>query len=276
MEYAYQKTKNFERLSFLYLITGNLEKLEKMLKIAEMRNDIMGRFHNALYLGDVQERVRILEESNHLPLAFATAKVHGLTEAADDLEAKLLGENKSVPALPEEDRSVLLMPPRPILQENNWPLLVVTKGLFEGAFVEPVGAADVEDDEVAAGAWGTEMEIVEPEEGLNGEPVIVVDEEDRGEHNLELDFLFVVWVYINVQDIGNFSLIFLFIFQVMMRKEAGKWRTWKFQLMRMFQRWYTRQLSLLLLLSAFRNVKTGSRILLWQENMQLLVLSIQL
>lgn len=43
--------------------TGNLEKLGKMLKIAEMRGDQMGRFHNALYLGDVRERFRILEES---------------------------------------------------------------------------------------------------------------------------------------------------------------------------------------------------------------------
>lgn len=34
---SYQKTKEFERLSFLYLITGNTEKLRKMLKIAEMR-----------------------------------------------------------------------------------------------------------------------------------------------------------------------------------------------------------------------------------------------
>ena len=62
-----QKTKNFERLSFLYLITGNLEKLAKMLKIAEMRNDVMGRFHNALYLGDVRERLRILEDSGACP-----------------------------------------------------------------------------------------------------------------------------------------------------------------------------------------------------------------
>ena len=44
-------------------LAGNLEKLAKMLKIAEMRNDVMGRFHNALYLGDVRERLRILEES---------------------------------------------------------------------------------------------------------------------------------------------------------------------------------------------------------------------
>ena len=67
VEFSYHKTKNFERLSFLYLITGNLEKLAKMLKIAEMRSDSMGRFHNALYLGDVRERVRILEEAGAWP-----------------------------------------------------------------------------------------------------------------------------------------------------------------------------------------------------------------
>ena len=37
VEIAYQRTKNFERLSFLYFITGNTEKLRKMLKIAEIR-----------------------------------------------------------------------------------------------------------------------------------------------------------------------------------------------------------------------------------------------
>lgn len=63
VEFSYQKTKNFERLSFLYLITGSLDKLAKMLKIAEMRNDTMGAFHNALYLGDVKERVKLLSEA---------------------------------------------------------------------------------------------------------------------------------------------------------------------------------------------------------------------
>ena len=30
---AYQRTQNFDHLSFLYLITGNIEKLKKMIKI---------------------------------------------------------------------------------------------------------------------------------------------------------------------------------------------------------------------------------------------------
>src|SRR6478736_5884263 len=35
---------------------GNLDRLRKMLKIAEMRGDVMSRFQNALYLGDVREQ----------------------------------------------------------------------------------------------------------------------------------------------------------------------------------------------------------------------------
>jgi hypothetical protein len=37
VEMAYQQTKNYDRLSFLYLITGNTAKLKMMMKIAEVR-----------------------------------------------------------------------------------------------------------------------------------------------------------------------------------------------------------------------------------------------
>lgn len=63
---AYQRTKNFERLSFLYLLTGNTEKLRKMLKIAERRGDVMSRFHNALFLGDAAERLAVLESTGQV------------------------------------------------------------------------------------------------------------------------------------------------------------------------------------------------------------------
>ena len=39
VEMAYQRTKNFDKLAFLYLITGNLEKLRKMMKIGEFNNN---------------------------------------------------------------------------------------------------------------------------------------------------------------------------------------------------------------------------------------------
>lgn len=125
VEFSYQKTKSFDRLSFLYLITGNLDKLRKMLKLAEMRGDTMGRFHNALYLGDVKEQVRILEESGQMHLAYVAAATHGLQEDADRIRQQL----SEVPDV--SPGAQLLTPPTPILKEDNWPLLTVTKGFFE-------------------------------------------------------------------------------------------------------------------------------------------------
>lgn len=58
VELCYQRTKNFEKLGFLYLITGNIEKLKKMVKIAQVRKDTHGNFQTALYLGDEQEQIR--------------------------------------------------------------------------------------------------------------------------------------------------------------------------------------------------------------------------
>ena len=85
VEMAYQQVKNFERLSFLYMITGNTDKLRKMLRIAELRGDAQSRFHNALYLGAVEERVSVLEGAGQIPLAYAAAATHGLTEKAEAL-----------------------------------------------------------------------------------------------------------------------------------------------------------------------------------------------
>jgi coatomer protein complex subunit alpha (xenin) len=89
VEMSYQRTKDFDRLSFLYMLTGDTEKLRKMLKISNMRNDIMGRYHNALFLGDAAERVAVLEESGNLPLAYVSATMHGLDEAAERIKVAI-------------------------------------------------------------------------------------------------------------------------------------------------------------------------------------------
>jgi coatomer protein complex subunit alpha (xenin) len=62
LEMCYQRNKHFEKLSFLYLITGNIEKLKKMMKISEMRNDSPSRYQNAVMLGDVKEQVTLLKD----------------------------------------------------------------------------------------------------------------------------------------------------------------------------------------------------------------------
>ncbi|MEQ2218718.1 hypothetical protein XENOCAPTIV_007228, partial [Xenoophorus captivus] len=86
VEMCYQRTKNFDKLTFLYLITGNLAKLRKMMKIAEIRKDMSGHYQAALYLGDVSERVRILKNCGQKSLAYLTAATHGLDEEAEALK----------------------------------------------------------------------------------------------------------------------------------------------------------------------------------------------
>ncbi|KAE8238012.1 hypothetical protein A4X13_0g8552 [Tilletia indica] len=65
VERAYQRTKNFFKLSFLYLVTGNRDKLSKIALTAQKRNDCMSCFHNALNFDDIEQRIVTLREFEH-------------------------------------------------------------------------------------------------------------------------------------------------------------------------------------------------------------------
>lgn len=62
VEMTYQKLRHFDKLSFLYLSTGNESNLARMAKIAEHRGDFTARFQNALYMGDVENRIQLFQE----------------------------------------------------------------------------------------------------------------------------------------------------------------------------------------------------------------------
>jgi coatomer protein complex subunit alpha (xenin) len=68
VEMSYQKLRSFDKLSFLYLATGDQEKLVRMAKIAEHRGDFTARFQNSLYLGDVEDRIQMFKEVDQCEL----------------------------------------------------------------------------------------------------------------------------------------------------------------------------------------------------------------
>ncbi|KAK2187376.1 hypothetical protein NP493_168g04047 [Ridgeia piscesae] len=202
VEMTYQRTKNFDKLSFLYLLTGNLEKLRKMMKIAEIRKDMSGQYQTALYLGDVAERVKILRGCGQKSLAYLTAATHGLVDEAEDIQATFDADKDRVPDV--NPHANLLQPPVPITQqESNWPLLTVSKGFFEGAMAatragKTAGVTMAADTEAEAGeGWGQDAELVldddgfgVPPEGMDDEALVGGDEEgagwDVGDDDLEL------------------------------------------------------------------------------------------
>lgn len=131
VEMCYQRTKNFDKLSFLYLITGNLDKLKKMNKIAEIRKDVSAQFQGALLLGDVKERINVLRNCGQPSLAYLTAATYGYEQDANELKEIITANGKPLPAV--NPNAKLLKPPPPSLQtETNWPLLTVSRGFFEG------------------------------------------------------------------------------------------------------------------------------------------------
>lgn len=127
VELAYQKSRQYDKLSLLYLVTGDTAKLSKMLHIAQMREDAQSRFHHSLMLGNVEERVGVLEQTGNSALAYIVAKSHSLSDRADELHAKLEGaEIADVPG------ASLLLPPMPIALGSNWPRVHVARGYFDG------------------------------------------------------------------------------------------------------------------------------------------------
>lgn len=161
VEMAYQRTKNFNKLAFLYLITGNLEKLRKMMKIAEIRKDTSGQYQATLLLGDVAERIKILRNVGQTTLAYLGAATHGFENESQALREQLEAAGQPVPAV--NPSAVLLQPPPPIAQaESNWSLLTRSKGFFDGAMAArtiAAGTAAVEDDSGAADGWGEDADL---------------------------------------------------------------------------------------------------------------------
>ncbi|KAJ5111262.1 hypothetical protein N7532_001797 [Penicillium argentinense] len=171
VEMTYQKQRNFDKLSFLYLSTGDQEKLARMAKIAEHRGDFTSRFQNAIYRGDVEDRIQMFKEVDMYPLAYMTAKAHGLIEEAESiLEACGLTEDQIVLPTLESPLTV----PHPIVPtfKSNWPVKAAGHSSFEKALLGEVGAAD--DD---AGADGFEVEE-DDEEAVLAKDTLDDDEED--------------------------------------------------------------------------------------------------
>ncbi|CAH0017497.1 unnamed protein product [Clonostachys rhizophaga] len=145
VEMSYQKLKQFDKLSFLYLTTGDHSKLARMGKIAEHRGDFTSRFQNALYLGEVEDRIQMFKEIDLYPLAYMTAKSHGLEEECEAiLEATGLTEDQiTLPTLGKP-----LTPAQPVVPtfKSNWPTKAGSQSFFEKALLGQVEGLSLEDN----------------------------------------------------------------------------------------------------------------------------------
>lgn len=176
VEMCYQKLKQFDKLSFLYLSTGDNAKLSRMATIAEHRGDFTSRFQNALYLGEVEDRIQMFKEIDLYPLAYLTAKSNGLEDECQSiLEATGLTEEQlTVPKLGEP-----LTPPKPVVPtyKANWPTKATSQSFFEKALLGQVEGLSL-DDEPAAAADGFGFEDA-TEDGAKQNGALAEGDEDE-------------------------------------------------------------------------------------------------
>ncbi|KAL2033546.1 hypothetical protein VTO58DRAFT_104260 [Aureobasidium pullulans] len=173
VEMTYQKLRNFDKLSFLYLSTGDESKLQRMAKIAEHRGDMTSRFQNSLYLGDVQTRIDMLKEIDQYPLAYLTAKANGMEEECQNiLEAAGLTEDQVT--MPDTGKPLSTPPVIVPTFQSNWPVKSSGASSFEKALLADGGA-----EEVVPASNGYDADFLEAETAVPEEEAGIEQEDDE-------------------------------------------------------------------------------------------------
>lgn len=161
-----------------------------MAKIAEHRGDFTSRFQNALYMGDVESRIQLLKDIDLYPLAYTTAKAHGLEQECEEiLEATGLTEEQM--DLPQIGKP--LKPPAPVVPtyKANWPVKATSHSFFEKALLGEVGAVD--EDAPVTNGFDHADEVPEDGDLKRGEVLGEEEDEDAagwdmgGDINVEAD-----------------------------------------------------------------------------------------
>ncbi|WBY54487.1 coatomer alpha subunit [Plasmodium yoelii yoelii] len=77
-EYSLQKIKAYDKLSFLYFFSGNIEKLKKMLSVSIFRKDFISTFLNSIYIGDIEQRINIFIQQGQYNLALLCSHLYNI------------------------------------------------------------------------------------------------------------------------------------------------------------------------------------------------------
>jgi coatomer protein complex subunit alpha (xenin) len=161
VEMCYQRVKAFDKLSFLYMIIGDRAKLQKMNKIAVSRGDYMSQLQTSIYLGDAEARVQMLRETGMLPLAYMTAKTHGLSDLAEKILAEA-GKTEADIKLPAHEVKAC-QPPKPHSSalKQNWPLNEAKES--DLAAILAAAGIEAEDEPLETGSASNEDDFMDAE-----------------------------------------------------------------------------------------------------------------
>jgi hypothetical protein len=88
-ELSCQKLKNFDQLNFLYSLQYNIEKLQKVYKIAKKTNNTILAFNSNVFINNGEIYEELLRDSGLESLAELAREAHGKQVKKNELLARL-------------------------------------------------------------------------------------------------------------------------------------------------------------------------------------------
>lgn len=189
VELVYQTQKQFDKLSFLYLITGDSSKLAKMESIAERRGDISGLILNTIYSNRMEKRTDVFAKAGSLPLAYAIAKANGQSNAAASLLEEAGIDEQDV-VLPDTlSASSFLKAPVISQPLDSWPLKKAELSFFEKALLGQVEDLKIDENVNESEQSKAQIGDFEDEDTILGNDESLEDDGgwDLGDEDLEIE-----------------------------------------------------------------------------------------
>ncbi|CAJ1023095.1 WD domain, G-beta repeat/Coatomer WD associated region/Coatomer (COPI) alpha subunit C-terminus, putative [Leishmania lindenbergi] len=152
-QFASAKAGNYYASGLLALLTGNTASVANLVNAT---HDDHFKLHYGMYVNDAKGRVDLLCKANQLPLAYVTAKSHGLENTAAQLLQQLRPE---VAARVEAQRFYPVPQQQPVDPvTENWPMLQVEESVFTRLLKEPghldaIAQPELDEDVAAGAGW---------------------------------------------------------------------------------------------------------------------------
>ncbi|CAC9541810.1 putative coatomer alpha subunit [Leishmania infantum JPCM5] len=152
-QFASAKAGHYYASGLLALLTGNTTSVANLVNTT--RDDNF-KLHYSMYMDDAKQRVDILCKVNQLPLAYVTAKSHGLAEMA----AQVLQRMEPEVAARVQAQRFHPAPQKRTVEPatENWPMLQVEESVFARLLKEPghldiIAQPELDEDVAAGTGW---------------------------------------------------------------------------------------------------------------------------
>ncbi|KAI0981749.1 hypothetical protein GJ496_005925 [Pomphorhynchus laevis] len=190
-EVAYQKLRRLDKLTILYILTGNYEKLDKLSKIVDVRNDYSTKYALSLFTGNIDKELSVLEENEQLYLAYLASIVNGQTEMKERIALSLNTESMTQLNIKNTTKFKPLKPLHTI--DSDFPFLISNQSFLNSLTDAAAGRGDTstkfdldfkedENDIPFGSAWQEDLtseEILNDVDGFGKEDTFVnVSEND--------------------------------------------------------------------------------------------------